>query len=150
MSLEAVVGDPGTTADEADVAITVRISDVRRKTGNADYTFALDMPLSVRLTDGAPGAVQTTMPEVEQQDALWYTRRFRVTVPCAATADPAEGGLCSTHTSADAVFGAGAVMERSRAMWQLDQVRVFDAGPDGYAETTDDNELFAVQGIFVP
>jgi hypothetical protein len=35
-------------------------------------------------------------------------------------------------------------------MWQMDQVRVFDAGPDGYASTKDDNELFAVQGVFVP
>ena len=150
VSFEAVVGDPGTTADEADVAISVRINDVRRKPANDDYTFALDVPLSIRLTDGGPGAVQTTMPEVKQTDALWYSSTFRVPVPCAATADPAEGGLCSTYTSADAIFGAGAVTERNRAIWQLDQVRVFDAGPDGYAETTDDNELFAVQGLFVP
>jgi hypothetical protein len=36
-----------------------------------------------------------------------------------------------------------------RAIWALDQVQVFDGGPDGVVATAD-NSLFAVQGIFVP
>ena len=123
---------------------------MRYKPANDDYLFGLDVPLSIRLTDGSTGAFQTTMPEVKETDPLWYSGRFRVTVPCAGTADPAEGAECSTYTSADAFFGAGAVKERDRAMWQLDQVKVFDSGPDGYVDTRDDNELFAVQGMFVP
>ena len=35
-------------------------------------------------------------------------------------------------------------------MWALDQVRVYDGGSDGDADTTGDNQLFEVQGMFVP
>ena len=39
--------------------------------------------------------------------------------------------------------------DTKRAIWELGQVRVFDGGPDGDADTAD-NSLFAVQGVFVP
>jgi hypothetical protein len=52
-------------------------------------------------------------------------------------------------TTADAVAGAGAIIEGRRQIWQLGQVRVNDGGPDGVVSTTP-NTLFAVQGIFVP
>jgi hypothetical protein len=44
----------------------------------------------------------------------------------------------------------GAVLEGKRAIWQLDQVKVYDGGSDGLASTTADNTLFMDQGIFVP
>ena len=37
-----------------------------------------------------------------------------------------------------------------RAIVQLGQVHVNDGGPDGLAETAAGNEMFAVQGVFVP
>ena len=67
---------------------------------------------------------------------------FPVTVPCSA-------GTCSVATSANAVM-PGAVLEGQRAVWQLDQVKVYDGGADGLASTTGDNTLFMVEGVFVP
>ena len=43
----------------------------------------------------------------------------------------------------------GSVNESRRSIWELDQVKVFDGGPDGVVSTAD-NTLFAVQGVFVP
>ena len=40
--------------------------------------------------------------------------------------------------------------EGKRSVWGLERLRVFDSGPDGDPATDDDDELFAVQGIFVP
>jgi hypothetical protein len=73
---------------------------------------------------------------------------FPVTVPCAATADPARGSTCALATTVDAVT-PGAAQEGKRAVWELGQVQVLDGGPDGDVSTSD-NSLFAVQGVFVP
>jgi serine O-acetyltransferase len=37
-----------------------------------------------------------------------------------------------------------------RTIWQGGRARVDDAGPDGNPDTTADNTVFAVQGVFVP
>jgi hypothetical protein len=58
------------------------------------------------------------------------------------------GSRCSVTTTADAITSA-TVRENRRSIWELGQVRVFDGGPDGLA-STQDNTLFAVQGVFVP
>lgn len=34
--------------------------------------------------------------------------------------------------------------------WELAQAKVYDGGADGDASTTGDNQLFQVQGVFVP
>ena len=52
-------------------------------------------------------------------------------------------------TTLDAVT-PGAAAEASRAVWALDQVKVYDGGPDEDAGTAADNSLFAVQGLFIP
>ena len=70
------------------------------------------------------------------------------TVPCAATPAAATGASCSLLTTINALM-PGAVAEGKRAIWQLDQIRVLDCGPDGLA-STGGNSLFAVQGVFVP
>jgi hypothetical protein len=71
-----------------------------------------------------------------------------VTVPCAGTADTTVGATCAVTTTADSVL-PGTVNEGKRAVWQLGQLEVFDGGADGLA-STDDNTLFARQGVFVP
>jgi hypothetical protein len=70
------------------------------------------------------------------------------TVGCAATSG-SEGGTCNVATTANAL-SSGNVLEGKRAIWALDQVRVYDGGADGLASTTGDNTLFAVQGVFAP
>ncbi len=139
--LATVVGDPGTPADEADVAVTVEAADVRRKPTLADYTGELQARLDLRLTDkqnGTGGADSATVQDL--------VRTF--TVPCTATGS-AAGADCSLSTSADAI-SPGSVVEGKRAIWQLGSVQIFDGGPDGDADTPAGNTLFAVPGVFVP
>ncbi len=136
----AIVGNPGTPADEADARFKVDMTDVRNKTGLADYTGQIQLETTIRVIDrdngpGETGVVQDTP--------------FRVTVPCTATGDTTVGSTCSVNTTADAVLGAGAIKEGKRSIWQLGQVRINDGGSDGVASTTP-NALFATQGVLVP
>jgi hypothetical protein len=139
LTVTALPGNPATTADEADVRFVASITDVRRKSDLTDYTGQLQVNPSLRITDrfNGPGETGTV------QDL-----NFAVTVPCAATGSTTIGATCSVTTTADAI-AAGAVLESRRSIWQLGQVRVYDGGPDGVA-STQDNTLFAVQGVFAP
>jgi glucose/arabinose dehydrogenase len=140
--LEARPGDPGTTPDEADMAVGVSITDVRRRSDLGDYAGQLVLRLPLRLTDrdngGPAGFSQGTLEE----------RNFDATVPCTVTADGAIGATCSLATTADAVT-PGVAVEGNRAIWQLGAVQILDGGADGVASTAP-NALFARQGIFVP
>jgi hypothetical protein len=69
--------------------------------------------------------------------------------PCVPTASTATGSSCTLSTTANAIV-PGLVLDTKRAIWQMDQVQVYDGGPDGDADTTAGDTLFAVQGIFVP
>ena len=72
------------------------------------------------------------------------------------TADPAVGSTCVVTTTVDALVGGAPgeilpwVREGRRAIWQLDQLAVYDGGEDGFIESRDDNTVLAVQGVFVP
>jgi len=74
----------------------------------------------------------------------------RGTVPCTATGDPTVGSTCSLSSTLDAMIGAGAVVEKKRAVWELGETKVLDAGADGVATTVGDNTTFAVSGLFFP
>jgi photosystem II stability/assembly factor-like uncharacterized protein len=151
--LQALIGDPGTSADEADVSLRVSITDVRCKAGatpcglpnaagGADYTGQLQLHLPLRLTDkdngGAAGFGQGTLGDLV----------FPATVPCAGNSNTTVGGTCTVTTTADAIT-SGVVREGIRTMWQLGQLQVKDGGTDGVA-STGPNSPFAVQGVFVP
>jgi hypothetical protein len=136
-----VSGDPGTGADEADVNLSVSITDVRNKVGLADYTGEVEATTTVQITDrlngtskAQPGTVQGTP--------------IGVTVPCVATAATGIGGTCSISTSVDAVI-PGAILETRRTIWQMGQVTVNDGGVDGDVQTGP-NTVFAKQGVFIP
>ena len=101
--LSTVVGNPGTSADEADVGIEVIDLDVREASGLADYTGELQVSLG---PSGSPGVTDRPRPgggpaPVTQQDF-----EFSVSVPCAATADGTVGSTCSATTTADSVLPA--------------------------------------------
>jgi hypothetical protein len=140
LRLEAVLGDPATSADEADVIVDMSLTDVRLQGSLADYGGELQALLGVRLTDGANG---TSQSEAATVSAL----SLAIPVPCDPTG-ASIGSSCSVATSFDAVV-PGAVQERKRAIWAFDQVKVLDGGADGVASTTP-NTLFATQGVFVP
>jgi hypothetical protein len=134
------VGDPATAADEADVGLSVSLTDVRNTDDLSDYTGELQLAPLVRITDRFNGPSQSE--PATTQDSL-----FEVTVPCAATGGDA-GGTCSLSTSFDAVR-PGAVPEGMRAIWALDTIELRDGGADGLV-STGPNTLFARQGIFIP
>jgi hypothetical protein len=144
-----VVGNPSTPADEADVSVTAEISDVRLRAGNGDYPVPLEIVFILSITERDPLNGSLTLTTPSPNTTAFYQWPLRVPVPCATNADPSVGSTCSVSTTLDAVL-PGSVPERRRSVWGLDQIRVYDSGGDGQVSTTDDNEQFAVQGLFVP
>ncbi len=143
VTFRAILGAPSTPADEADLALDMFVDDVFTK-ALADYTGELRLTFDVRITDrGSPAAglagIAGTVTDLP----------LSATLACAPVADPQEGSTCSGTTTLDALI-PGSVTESKRSIWQLDQVRVFDGGADGDADTTGDNTLFATAGLFVP
>ncbi len=149
VKLATVLGNPATEADEADIGLTVSVTDVRNHPAGTDYTGRLGVVANLQLTDNAnsdelpePGTGQTTP--------------FAFSVQCATTVDSTIGGSCSLATTYDALL-PGAVKERQRAIWELGQVQVRDAGPNGtgYAACPPtcgdgDETVFMRQGVFIP
>jgi hypothetical protein len=142
--LSVAPGKPATPlVDEADVSITARVTNVFKK-DLTDYTGSVRVVMPVRITDknnnpapGGPGAA-TTQPF-----------EFGFNVPCTASDDPQVGSDCALSTTADSL-APGTILEGRRAIWQIGRARVDDAGLDGNPDTTSDNTVFAVQGVFVP
>jgi hypothetical protein len=139
--LDVQVGDPDPATDDADVAVAISLSDVRRRSDLADYTGQLQAVLAVRLTDRRNGSAASDPGTVGDTT-------FPMTVPCTGTADPAVGSACGLATTFDAVM-PGVASEGSRAVWELGQVVVNDGGADGLAATAP-NQPFMRQGVFAP
>jgi acyl-homoserine-lactone acylase len=127
--------------DQADVGISASFTDVRKASDLTDYTGELSAVLDLRTTDHNNG-ISLEDPATAMDTPL------RLTIPCTATGGT-EGSNCNIVTTADAVR-PNLVTEGQRAVWELGQVKVYDGGADGDAETTGDNTLFAVQGTFAP
>jgi TolB protein len=141
--LRVIPGNSATPQNEADVKIEGHLNDVLDKSLN-DYTGSLRASLPLRITDkdntpspGGPGA-GTTVPF-----------QYGFDIPCTPDPAPDIGSDCSISTTADTLV-PGTVTESLRTIWQVGRVRVDDAGPDGNPDTTADNTVFAVQGVFVP
>ena len=130
-----------TRRPSADVAVTIAVSDVRRRSGLADYTGQLRTQLAIRITDRLNGS---TGEPATVQDAP-----FSIDLGCAATPTTTIGSSCNLATTFDAVL-PGAVTESRRAIWEVGSVRIYDGGADGIASTAADNTLFLSQGVFVP
>ncbi len=140
--IATVVGNPATPADEADLRIEVEITDVYRADNLQDYAGELRLDGSLRIVDRntqatGGGTTHGTVVDVG----------FPFDVPCNPTADPTVGATCSLTTTMNA--GGPFIKEGARAIWQIEEVKVFDGGPDGDADTAD-NTLFAVPGVFIP
>jgi subtilase family protein len=127
--------------DQADIRINTKLTDIRKQSDLSDYTGELRIVPTLRITDRYNGPALDE-PATASEVSLPFS------VSCAATAGTI-GGECALNTTADAVMG-GAVREGQRAVLELGQVKVYDGGADGDADTTGDNTLFAVQGVFAP
>jgi Tol biopolymer transport system component len=131
------VGPPG-GVDDTDVRLRTSISHVMHSSDFSEYLGELRTTARVRVTD-KEGAVSSTIQD--------FPLEFNV--PCVSTPDPNLKSTCEIVTGLDAVI-PGASPEGTRAVWALDQVKVYDGGPDEDADTEGDNSLFVVQGVFVP
>jgi dipeptidyl aminopeptidase/acylaminoacyl peptidase len=141
--VRAFAGDPGTPTDEADIKFITRVRDVYRRSNLSDYNRELRVEIDVRLTDrwnsphpggAGPGTGDFTLG--------W-------SIPCHRIDNIESGGRCVLGTKLDALV-PGAVREGSRAIWQFQGIRIYDGGADQDGDTTADNNLFAVPGVFVP
>jgi hypothetical protein len=139
--VNAIVGDPSTPADEADVRLQLDITDVRKKSDLSDYTGQLQVRLTLRVTDKLNGAAPVDPGTV--QDLT-----FSYDAGCAGTTDTTVGSTCTVVTTADAVV-PGSIPEGKRTVWEIGDVKVYDGGSDGNAGT-EPNTLFARQGLFIP
>jgi TolB protein len=135
-----VVVHPGVPGgvDDTDVGIRFSLSNVMKASDLSEYTGELRASAQVRLTD-KQGAVSSTTQDFP----------LEFDVPCVGTEPTVDKSLCELTTTLDSVT-PGAAAEGTRAVWALDRLKVYDGGPDGDADTTADNSLFAVQGVFVP
>jgi hypothetical protein len=138
-----VVGDPATPANEADVGVSLSLTDVRRSGALSDYTGEVRQTTTLRVTDRRSGPSGTG-----RDDATMTDVPLSVDVACSGTPDPAVGGTCAINTAVNALI-PGAVRESDRAIWELGAIEVYDGGPDGIGSTAD-NTLFARQGVFIP
>jgi hypothetical protein len=135
--IDVVAGNPATPAD---LKIHASVTDVRLKSTLADYEGELRFTQAIRITDRDPGGtIAATVQDFE----------FGATVPCVRQPPSGVGATCDLTTTADTLV-PGAIKEGKRAVWQLDQVRVYDGGADGDADTPGDNTLFLTQGVFIP
>ncbi len=140
-----MLGNPATPADEADVSVGISITDVRNTSDLSDYTGELRVrTVYRRQTDYESGLTASGGTDAATgTDVTWG-----FVVPCVATASTSTGSRCKINTSVDAL-NPGAVKEGKRAIMQLGAIQVWDGGPDGLAQTQD-NLVFATQGLFVP
>jgi plastocyanin len=125
----------------ADVSVRGSITDVRKKTDLTDYTGELQAKLPLQITDKLNGPSGTA--------SATGSTSISFTIPCAATGSTTIGSTCSITTTANSVI-PGSAVAGSRAVWELQNVQVYDGGADNSASTTGDNTLFADDALFVP
>lgn len=146
LNLKVKNGDPNTNFNEAELLIDLSMTGVLRRDTLAAYDGQLAVELRLRITDFYNATDPPSFSQPATGDAV-----VRFSAPCTAATG---GGSCQLHTGLNALtgttLGQGYAHERRRAVWELDQVRVFDAGTDSDPATTGDNGLFAVQGLFAP
>jgi hypothetical protein len=82
--------------------------------------------------------------------------KYEFPVDCVTTALTSIGSSCSANTTADALV-PGTVIESKRTIWEIGQVSIEDAGPNGtgYAACPPtcgdgDETTFLREGVFVP
>jgi hypothetical protein len=136
-----VNGNAATEADEADVRLSFSMTDVRNRPALTDYVGNVTARANITITDQSNSA---EVPAPGTTQVIPYS--FPGT--CVSTTGTTIGSTCTANTTADALV-PGTVVENRRAIWQLGQIEVRDAGPNTIAGDGDDS-TFARQGVFVP
>ena len=118
-----IAGNPSTSADEADLAITGTASDIRLASDGSDYVGKVLLAMTLRITDKANGSsamVPATVADIP----------FGVPIDCVATASTPIGSNCNISTTADTLM-PGFAREGKRAVISTGGLALNDAGPDG-------------------
>ncbi len=150
--LDVLAGNPATPANEANVKISVDLSDVLRRSDGGDYTGKVILVTTLRVSD------RSNLP-VNEGSATVLDTAFSAPVDCAATPETNIGGKCSLATTANAL-SPGFVREQHRSIWAIRDLAIKDAGPDGsvipptgscpYMCGSGDESVFAVPGVLTP
>jgi hypothetical protein len=143
------------TTSPEDVLFDGTISDVRCLAGTAanvcssansadgpDYSGRLQAMATIRVSDHYNGPGLNEAATVQDIP-------FPINYVCANTADTSVGGLCITDNQGPVVCPECGVQEGVRTVVGITQFEVFDGGPDGEINTSD-NTVFLRQGIFIP
>jgi hypothetical protein len=142
---------------DSQVVMTARVSDVRCRAGTStcgnanarggpDYTGELQMDATLRVTDH----YNATAPGGGSDAATVVDIPFPAPLVCANTSDTSVGGLCNlTTTATEPGIPNQDWYSGKRVIVEITQIHVFDGGPDGWSGSTP-NDLFAVQGVFIP
>jgi ABC-type phosphate transport system substrate-binding protein len=145
---QVLVGNPATTADEADIALQAQMLDVRNASGGTDYTGLLNLTSQVRITDLSNGAYEASSGTV--QDA-----ELSFPVQCVATGGGA-GAACNFASTVDAQV-PGFAKEGKNAIIDMQSINVEDAGPNGTLGPgcprvcgDGDESVFLNSGVFLP
>ena len=154
--ITAIPGNPSTPANEADIALSASVTDVRcmhltlcaSTIPGAAYQGELDVQASVQITDRDSRGSAIGPSTFSPKDRYITDPFLHFPASCAQTDDPSVGSTCLGATTLNAVV-PGAVQEGQRAIWELGQIQVFDGGADGVAQASD-AKLFMDQGVFVP
>jgi hypothetical protein len=150
MRYAVVTGNVSTPANEADVVLTVSMADIRKKSDLTDYTGKVLVTSDMAVSDKYNGTLLNE-PGTSQ------TVRLNIPVQCTATAVTTIGSDCNLGTSANTIL-PGAVFELRRAIWDMGQIIVKDAGPNGTGYGAGcpptcgdgDETVFLREGIFIP
>ena len=151
--LDVMIGDPGTPEDEADVAISALITDVRNASDGSDYGGRLILRTPIRVTDRANGGTG-------KEAATVVDTSLGVPIDCQPTASTNLGASCSISTTIDTLV-PGLAQERKLTVMSAFQLSVEDAGADGTIDPpgsgqcplacgSGDERPFLIQGVFAP
>jgi len=146
----AINGNAGTEANEADVKIVVALTDVRTNPAGLDYVGPVLVRHSLVVTD------QSNSEEAPETGTT-IPFNFEYPVNCVATLSTTIGAQCDLNTTANSIL-PGMVIENRRTLWNIGQVEIRDAGPNGTgygagcppACGDGDETTYLRQGIFVP
>jgi hypothetical protein len=149
VKLDVLAGNPANNVDDADVKLTLSMTDVRNNPSGTDYVGRVLATAPLQITDRLNA---TENPET----GTVQTIPLQFPADCVATGSSSVGGTCSANTTLDAI-SPGTVVEGQRSIWELGQLQVMDAGPNGtgYASCPPtcgdgDETVFMRQGVFVP
>jgi hypothetical protein len=146
---DTIGGSSSNTVDDADVRARISMTDVRNNPSLTDYSGRVLVTTQVQITD-RNNAAETPDPATTQ------TLPIKIPVDCTVTADTSVGSSCTLNMTLDALV-PNTVVEGQRSIWELRQIEVKDAGPNGtgYASCPPtcgdgDEAVFLRQGIFIP